>query len=433
MANFTYTARDDAGHVSTGTITAENPTEAARAIRREGKFVVRLDSGMAAARASAPKSAASGAKAVSLTAPTSSTAVSPAATPAPAGSSKDKYKPDDLVHFTNQLAVMLDTGVSLAEGLEACTNESNSPAFAKALAAVIDEVTGGKEFSGALAQHPRIFPVVYVNLIKASEATGAMGPMLTRLANLLDHQRELSRKIKGAIAYPIFMMVFALGVTGFLLAFVLPRFATIYAGKEDKLPAITRYLMAFSNFLVDYGLYALGALVVGGIASFFYLRTAAGGMAVERARFAIPLVGPLFHKTCLARSLRTLGTMIQSGVGMLDALGLTAGSSGSRNYHALWTAMQSRVETGQQLSDALADRPEFPKPVLKMIAAGERTGRLGGVLENVAHHCEQELNGAIKALTSLLEPAIVIFLGTVVGGLVLALLLPIFTISKAMH
>jgi len=328
---------------------------------------------------------------------------------------------------------MLDTGVSLAEGLEACTNESNSPAFAKALAAIIDEVTGGKEFSGALAQHPRIFPVVYVNLIRASEATGAMGPMLTRLAHLLDHQRELSRKIKGAVAYPIFMLIFALGVTAFLLAFVLPRFATIYAGKEDKLPAITRYLMAFSNFLVNYGLYALGALVVGGLASFFYFRTAAGKLAVERVRFALPLIGPLFHKTCLARSLRTLGTMIQSGVGMLEALGLTAGSSGSRNYHALWTAMQSRVETGQQLSDALADRPEFPKPVLKMIGAGERTGRLGGVLENVAHHCEQELSAAIKALTSLLEPAIVILLGTVVGGLVLALLLPIFTISKAMH
>lgn len=412
MPTFIYIAKDEAGATVNGTIAAESQAEAARAVRREGKFVVRMAQGGSAA------------------------ALAKSAVPAGAQTSsgrRERYKPDDLIYFTNQLAVMLDTGVSLADALQTCVNDTNSAAFARALNAVIDDVIGGQPLSATLAKHPRIFPVVYVNLVKASEATGGMGPILQRLADFLEHQRELSAKIKGAIAYPIFMMFFACGVTAFLLAFVLPRFSTIYAGREDKLPAITRYLMAFSDVLVSYGLYALAAIVVGGIGAFLYLRTPAGALALERAKFALPILGPLFHKTCLARSVRTLGTMIQSGVAILEGVQLTAGVSGSRHYHAMWTGVQSKLETGQQLSDVLADHKEIPRPVNKMIAAGERTGRLGLVLERVANFVEMELNTAIKTLTSMLEPAIVIFLGTVVGGLVLALLLPIFTISKAMH
>jgi len=412
MATFTYIAKDETGATINGTIAAESQAEATRAIRREGKFVIRIGQGGAASIAKSTPSAMAGMK---------------------IPSARERYKPEDLIYFTNQLAVMMDTGVSLAEGLQTCVNDTNSPAFARALDGVIADVTAGQTFSSALTKHPRIFPVVYVNLVKASEATGAMGPMLQRLANFLEHQRELSAKIKGAIAYPIFMMFFACGVTAFLLAFVLPRFATIYAGREDKLPAITRYLMGFSDLLVSYGLYALAAMVAGGIGGFLYIRTPAGRLALERLRFRLPLLGPLLHKACLARSVRTLGTMIQSGVAMLESVQLTAGVSGSRHYHAMWTGVHDRLETGQQLSDALADHREIPKPVNKMIAAGERSGRLGQVLERVANFVEMELNGAIKTLTSMLEPAIVIFLGTVVGGLVLALLLPIFTISKAMH
>lgn len=412
MATFTYIAKDETGATVNGTIAAESQIEAARAIRREGKFVVRMAQG---------NSAAALAK-----------SVSPSKDLGGVGK-RERYKPDDLIYFTNQLAVMLDTGVSLAEALQTCVNDTNSPAFARALNAVIDEVIGGQQFSATLAKHPRIFPLVYVNLVKASEATGAMGPMLQRLADFLEHQRELSSKIKGAIAYPIFMMFFACGVTAFLVAFVLPRFGAIYAGREDKLPAITRYLMAFSEVLISYGLYALAVLVAGGVGAYFYMRTPAGALVFERMRFAVPLIGPLYHKTCLARSVRTLGTMIQSGVAILESVQLTAGVSGSRHYHAMWTGVQSKLETGQQLSDALAERTEIPRPVNKMIGAGERTGRLGLVLERVANFVETELNTAIKTLTSMLEPAIVIFLGTVVGGLVLALLLPIFTISKAMH
>lgn len=422
MAVFTYSARDSQGALLEGDVTAATPVDAARSLRSEGKFVVKIapkgSTPQAGRRATGPRPQASG--------PTAFAHSKPA-------NRGNKYRPDDLIFFTNQLAVMAETGVSLAEALDACVYEGNSPRFARALDAIIAQVQGGSEFSAALAEHPRIFPPVYVSLIKASEASGMMGPMLRRLATHLENQREMTKKIKGAVTYPIVMFLFAIGVTVFLMTWVLPKFAAIYAGREDKLPVLTRWLMAFSSGLMSYGLYALGALAAIGIGGAFYLRTPAGMLLLEKLRLGTPLVGKLFHKTYLTRGLRTLGTMIQSGVSMLDAVQLTSGVCGSRLYEQMWLDARDRLQTGQQLSEAIGDKGLVPRAVIKMLAAGEKSGQLGPVMERVAIFCDSELTIAIKTMTSLIEPAIVMFLGTVVGGLVLALLLPIFTISKAMH
>jgi type IV pilus assembly protein PilC len=418
MAIFTYSARDARGGLVEGDVTAASTAEAARLLRSEGKIVVRLDP----RKASPARQPAGHAKAVR---------------PEPAAARRalagNKYRPDDLIFFTNQLAVMTETGVSLAEALDATTHDGNSPRFARALDAVIEQVKGGSEFSAALAEHPRIFPPIYISLIKASEASGMMGPMLRRLAGYLEAQRDMRKKIKGAVTYPIVMFVFAIGVTVFLMTFVLPKFANIYNGREEKLPAITKALMAFSAALTDYGLYGLGVLIAAVVGAVFYFRTPAGRLTLESVQLRLPLLGPLFHKAVLARSLRTLGTMIQSGVPMLDGVRLTCGACGSRRYEMLWNQVIDQLQTGRQISEALADHPHIPRAVNKMLSAGERTGQLGPVMERVSIFCESELNVAIKTMTSMLEPAIVMFLGTVVGGLVLALLLPIFTISKAMH
>ncbi len=328
---------------------------------------------------------------------------------------------------------MVDTGVSLSEALDACRHEGNSPRFARALQSVITQVNAGSEFSAALAEHPRVFPAIYVALIKASEASGMMGPMLERLAQHLQTQRETTKKIKGAVTYPIVMFTFAVGVTIFLTAYVLPKFSAIYAGREDTLPTATRALMAFSSNLAvvaPFVLVALAGLVAAGI---WYFRTPAGRMKMEAIRLRVPLIGPLFHRTYLARSLHTLGTMIQSGVSVLEGVRLTAEACGSLHYRQMWLAVNERLEGGKQISDALADYEQVPKSVKKMLSAGERSGQLGPVMARVAAYCDSELNVAIKTLTSMIEPAIVMFLGVIVGGLVLALLLPIFTISKAMH
>lgn len=448
MATFTYTARDSAGNSVTGEINAASQSDAARLIRADGKFVVKIQPG-AATKHTRPAPTTPKATSDAKPAPAAATApalkasvqsIKPAsigpgsaATGPARPATGNKFKADDVIFFTNQLAVMVETGVSLADALEACEHEGNSPRFARALAAVIESVRGGSEFSAALAEHPKVFGPLYVSLIKASEASGMMAQMLRRMASHLENQRDMKKKLKGAVTYPIVMFTFAIGVTVFMVTFVLPKFTAIYAGREDKLPFITRTLLSLSDFVTAYGFYLLGAIVAAGVGAFLYIRTPGGGAAFEALRLKLPLVGPMFHKTYLTRSLRTLGTMLQSGVSMLDGIELTAKSCGSRHYESMWRTVYARLETGQQLTDALGDQRAIPKAINKMLGAGERGGQLGSVMDRVANFCEAELNIAIKTLTGLLEPAIIMFLGAVVGGLVLALLLPIFTISKAMH
>lgn len=424
MPKFAYVARDQAGVAVKGQIDAASANDAARAIRAEGKFIIKIEpfSGKSASN-SKPSSRDGSARA----------SIKKGKKGASAGIVGDKYKPDDLIFFTNQLAVMVETGVSLSEALDACVHEGNSPRFAKALDGIIESVRGGSEFSAALMEFPKVFSPLYVSLIKASEASGMMAPMLRRMGNYLETQREMRRKIKSAVTYPIVMFVFAIGVTIFMMTFVLPKFTAIYAGREDKLPVLTKFLLKFSDLLMAYGLYALGVIIAGGVGAFFYFRRPEGRMRLERIKLGTPLLGKLFHKTYLTRSLRTLGTMIQSGVSMLDGIRLTAGVCGSPQYERMWNTVHERLESGQQISEALAEHQQIPRSINKMLGAGERSGQLGVVMERVANFCDSELNTAIKTMTALLEPAIVMFLGVLVGGLVLALLLPIFTISKALH
>ncbi len=419
MPVFTYLARDDSGRPVEGEVTAASEMDAARALRSEGKFIVRVERKGAA-------------KPGRLRVRGDPDVKSGQAVRRKPGAFGEKFRADDVIFFTNQLAVMVDTGVSLTEALEACRHEGNSPRFARALDAVIEQVKGGSEFSAALSEHPKVFSTLYVSLIRASEASGQLAPILTRLADHIERQREMTKKIKGAVTYPIVMCVFAIGVSVFMVSFVLPKFAQIYAGREDSLPVLTRWLLALSDYVTTYGLYALGAMVVGVGGLIWYLRSPAGRWKADGLKLWLPLVGPLYHRSCLARSLRTLGTMIQSGVSMLESIQLTTRVSGNLHYQRLWTQTNERIERGQQVSEALADHREIPRAVVKMLAAGERSGRLGAVMERVALFCESELNAAVKTLTSLIEPAIIVFLGVVIGGLVMALLLPIFTISKVM-
>lgn len=419
MAVFTYMARDDAGKLIQGDVTAATQADAAKAVRSEGKFVVRIEQ----------KNASDSGKSRARVKETS-------AAPGTGVMKKplfgEKFNPQDVIFFTCQLAVMVDTGVSLADALDACVHPGNSPCFARALDKVIDQVRGGSQFSDALSEHPRVFNNLYVSLIKASEASGQLAPILERLADFLERQRDTRKKIKGAVTYPIVMCLFAIGTTIFLVSFVLPKFAEIYAGREESLPKLTKWLLGFADFMKHYGLWILGIVIASSIASYMFFRTPAGKWQADALRLRLPLVGTLFHKGALARSLRTLGTMIQSGVSMLESVSLTTRVCGSLHYEKMWTTVRERIERGQQISEALSDSPHVPKSVLKMLAAGEKSGRLGVVMERVANFCEAELSLAIKTLTSLIEPAIVMFLGVVVGGLVLSMLLPIFSISKVM-
>ncbi|MCK6454901.1 MAG: type II secretion system F family protein [Phycisphaerae bacterium] len=406
MPQFAFVARDSAGSLVTGELSAVNRAEATRMLRNDGKFVVRISEGAAKSEAAAPRANVR---------------------------RKGATRSDDVITFTSQLAVMVDTGVSLKDALDACRNRSNSPGFAAALEDVVEHVEGGSEFSAALARHPRIFSSLLVSMVKASEASGTMGLMLQRAADFLVGQRELRKKIKGAVAYPIAMLSFAFGVTVFLMTWVLPKFAAIYAGKEASLPALTRYLMAISDGMRVYGIHML--IGAAGIAALLlvHFRRPAGQWHLDWIKLHLPALGKMFHQTYVARGLRTLGTMTQSGVTILEAVALTRSACGNRYYERMWDAAVESLADGKQLSDALAASGLLSPPVLQMIRAGERTGKLGPVLERIANHCEAELSVAVKAATAMLEPIIIVVLGSVVGALVIALLLPIFTISRAMH
>lgn len=422
MPQFAYVAREPGGAVIKGVLSAGSVAEAARQLRGDGKFPVRVDAATAAGKASAP----GGGKAASASAGTGASA--PAAV-----RPGNRVKFDDVIYFTSQLKVMVETGVSLAEALQGCRNNRNSPGFAKALDDVIEQVEGGSRFSAALALHPRVFPTLLVSLVRASEASGTLAMMLDRASTYMVEQRELTRKIRGAVTYPIAMLIFAVGVTVFLMTFVLPKFTAIYAGKEKALPAATRFLLSFSGHLKLAGPYLIvgGIVAVGGLV--WHFRRPIGKRHRDWIKLHLPLMGKMFHKAYMARSLRTLGTMIESGVAMLEAVDLTKAACGNVYYAETWGRVEEELKHGRQLSEVLAESALFPSNVTQMIRAGEKSGKLGPVMERVAGFCESELAVSVKTATSMLEPLIITVLGAVIGGLVISLLLPIFTISRAMR
>jgi len=405
MQQFAFVARDASGAMAQGTLAAATAAEAARMLRNEGKFPVRV-----APATGKAATAAGGTPGLRL---------------------RERFRSEDIIFFTGQLMVMVETGVSLADALRCCRGPKNSPAFAKALEKVIEEVEAGSRFSVAMAAHPRVFSPLLVSLIRASEASGAMAVMLQRANEYLVAQRDLAKKIRGAVTYPVAMLMFAAGVTVFLMTFVLPKFAAIYAGREAALPKATRFLLSISGGVREYWPYGLGAVVAIGAGLAYHLRTAKGRRQLDWMKLHIPLVGGMFHRTYLARGLRTLGTMINSGVTMLEAVELTKAASGNAYYEGLWGRVHDELQHGKQLSDVLAEHSFVPQTILQMARAGERSGKLGPVLERVSNYGEAELAVAVKTMTAMLEPIIITVLGSVIGGLVIALLLPIFTISRA--
>lgn len=402
MPKFSYMARDNSGAALNGELTARSEADAAQLLRREGKFVVRL-------------------------APAESASEAHVERPWLGGS---RVKPDEVIYFCTQLAGMVDTGVPLDEALEATIDKAPEGAFRRTIQDVISRVQGGAQLSAALGAHPKVFPPLFVHMVRASEATGTIGPMLQRVAEYLTNQRALKKRIKGALTYPIFMILFALGSTIFMLTYVLPQFAAIYAGKKAILPLPTLILMDTSAWITDHLRFlSLGTLLVG-IGAFVYFKTANGRYAGDWLRLHIPVLGKMYRQSYLTRTLRTLGTMLSSGVSMLEAVLITRDVVGNRLYGEVLTDVHRRLERGEQLTQALLDAPFFPRAVWQMLTAGERTGQLGPVMNKVADLAESDLKNAIRTATQLIEPTMIVIMGSIIGGIAIAMLLPIFQISK---
>lgn len=392
---YQYKVRDPLGNVLEGTVDAVSSDDATQRLRRDGFQVLHVEDadseGVVFAR---------------------------------------RVRKHEIISVTQQLAVMVDTGVALATALDGVIEQEQNPTLRRILSEVKNAVEGGDDFSVALARHPKLFDKTYVSLVKASETTGSMGPMLDRISSYLRKEMETRSKVRAAMAYPAVMMVLAVHVTIFLLTFVLPKFTPLFNRRGIKLPKPTIIMMTISSLLTDYW-YAWVALAVVLLLTFvFGRRTERGRQVWDWMKIHMPILGPMVRKTAISRSIRTLGTMLTSGVPMIEALELSAAVAGNYFYEQLWRRVLDDVTCGNQICDSLRGDSLFPPTLVQMIAAGEQTGKLGPVLERISDYYDREVETTLKTVTSLIEPLMITVMGVIVGGIGLALLLPIFTLSS---
>ena len=394
--NFEYTARDPLGQSHDGSIEAATRDEAIQSLNRDGFQVIDI---------------AEGDDGLNLF--------------------PRRLSKSDIIYTTTQLAIMVDTGINLATALQGLLEQEDNPTLHKLLAALKKDVEGGEAFSTALARHPRYFDKTFVALIKASEQTGTLGEMLDHIAEYMRKDMDSRSKVRSAMAYPAVMLVIAISVTTFLLTFVMPKFTPLFARKGIKLPGTTVFLMHLSDAMTEYW-YAWLAGVVILVAGFLIgRRTDVGRMVLDWMRLNLPIVGPMFRKVCISRSIRSLGAMVQSGVSVLEALQLSAEVSGNYFYERAWQNALTEVTNGSRISEALTGNQLFPKTLIQMIGSGEETGRLDYVLKKVSGYYDGEVETALKTATSMLEPMMITVMGVVVGGIGMSVMLPIFTLSRS--
>jgi type IV pilus assembly protein PilC len=402
MPTYTYTARDMNGSPSNGTMVADSVQEVTQALRREGKYPTSIRLGEEASGSSSP-------------------------TP----SRKGIHIPrKDVIQLSTQLAIMVETGVTLSEALECISQQSEKPRVKALLDDIVHQVHSGVDLSTALSRHRRTFPRLYVALIRASEKSGMMGKLLGRATAYLRDEQETIKRVKGALIYPGVMLAFAITTTTFLLAFVLPKFTAIYASKGAALPTPTRILMSMSDFLINHKI-SLPIGVAIGIAVLVMLsRTQPGRRALHYIQLHIPLLGPMFRKLHLARSLRMIGTMAAAGIPLNDAVTTANDLCENVYFQELWTSVLERIQHGRQLWETMIDQPLVPRSIAQMVLSGEKSGKLSLVLEQISGYAEQELKEQIAELTKYIEPLMIMVMGVIIGGVALALLLPVFTISR---
>ena len=394
---YQYRVRDPLGNIHSGTIEAPNHDDATQQLRRDGFQVMELEEDLGEGLG-----------------------------PLLGG----RVGKQEIIYATSQLAIMVDTGITLSSALEGIVEQEKNLTLRKVLSELKDAVESGEDFSNALARHPKLFDKTYISLVKASEATGSLGAMLDRIAGYLRKEVETRGKIRAAMAYPTVMMVLAIGVTIFLLTYILPKFTPLFKSKGTDLPKPTLWMMAISDAMLGYWYVWVAGLVALVVGYLFAKRTESGRRLFDLVKIHLPILGPMFRKVTLSRSIRTLGTMLASGVSMLDAVRLCGEVSGNYHYEKVWEDVREQLTTGKRICEVLSGNPLFPPMLVQMIAAGEETGKLDYVLERVSGYYDHEVETALKTATSLIEPIMIAMMGAIVGGIGLALLLPIFSLSR---
>jgi type IV pilus assembly protein PilC len=335
----------------------------------------------------------------------------------------------DLVVFTRQLATMIDAGLAMVQSLQALAEQTTNKVMRDVIKDVTTRVEGGDSFSDALGKHPKVFTKLYVCMVGAGEKGGLLADILARLATYLESTARLRKKVKSAMMYPTAVTLVAIGITVFLLVKVVPVFGDVFKGFGSKLPAPTQFLLDLSAFVQKTFLYliiAAGAAVYGWL---YFIKTPPGRWFWDSKRIKLPIFGVIAHKICLARFTRTLASLIRSGIPILEVLSITANTVGNVVMEKAIRICMSDIERGESISGALGKHPVFPSMIIRMLSAGEQTGKIDSMLERVADFLDEEIETTLSGLTSLIEPLLIVFLGVVVGGIVIAMFLPIFGLS----
>jgi len=339
--------------------------------------------------------------------------------------------PLDIAIFSRQLATMLAAGIPLVQSFEIVGGGHENAAMQKLIMAVKADVEGGSALAEALSKHPLYFDDLFVNLVEAGEQAGALESLLDKIATYKEKTEALKKKIKKALTYPSAVLVVALVVTTILLIFVIPAFEDLFKGFGADLPTFTRMVIDLSVFVREKGWY-LAILIGSGIGSFFYFKKRSQTMRhwIDRMSLKIPIIGSILQKAAIARYARTLSTMFAAGVPLVEALESVAGATGNIVYEVGVLQMRDEVSTGQRLQQAMENTGLFPNMVIQMIAVGEESGSLDDMSSKVADFFEEDVDNAVDNLSSLLEPMIMAILGVLVGGLVVAMYLPIFKMGS---
>jgi type IV pilus assembly protein PilC len=336
----------------------------------------------------------------------------------------------DLVVFTRQLATMIDAGLAMVQCLQGLADQASSKVMRDVIRDVCSRVEAGDSFSMALTKHPKVFNRLYVSMVDAGEKGGLLAEVLARLATYLESTARLRKKVKSSMMYPTAVTIVAIAITTFLLVRVVPVFGEIYDGFGAALPGPTQFLMTLSDLIRHNLLYiapALGLVIYGWFA---YIKTKPGREFWDRTRIRLPIFGSIAHKICLARFARTLASLVRSGVPILEVLNIVANTAGNVVMEKAVRTASTDIERGDGISAALGKHPIFPSMIIRMMTAGEQTGKIDAMLERVADFLDEEIETTLSGLTSLIEPILIVFLGVVVGGIVVCMFLPIFKMSE---
>ncbi len=397
MPVYTWKGRTTGGEIQTGELTLDSQEEALAALRKKRIIITSVREKKASVKFTLPK----------------------------LGSGVSTR---DLAIFTRQFATMINAGLPLVQCLDILSKQTEKEYFRNVIGQVMREVEAGNTLAESLAkkENLRVFDELYVNMVEAGEAGGILDDILGRLATFIEKAEALKRKIKGAMVYPAVVMTVAIMATCFMLIFIIPTFARMFTGFGAELPLPTKIVMGMSSFLRSYWWAMLGSLGAGFFALQRYRRTDRGQLAVDRFLLKVPVLGDVIRKGAVARFTRTLGTLISSGVPILTGLEITARTSGNRVIQEAIMAARASIREGETISAPLKVSNVFPPMVVQMISVGEETGALDDMLTRIADFYDEEVDTAVDSLTSLIEPIMIVFMGSVVGGMVVAMYLPMF-------